>query len=125
MFERFFNVIKSYEWFEIIKFKYVANLLNYEEKLKWTRNLLFKSDKFINSHTKEFIDYYNDLINGGIDKELLFPIFLALTKFYDLKYDGIYEILKYALKFIINTSLQKYYLNILIKQIKVMIFYGN
>ncbi len=98
LFERFFNVIKSYEWFEIIKFKYVANLLNYEEKLKWTRNLLFKSDKFINSHTKEFIDYYNDLINGGIDKELLFPIFLALTKFDDLKYDGIYEILKYALK---------------------------
>jgi hypothetical protein len=98
LFERFFNVIKSYEWFEIIKFKYVANLLNYEEKLKWTRNLLFKSDKFINSHTKEFIDYYNKLINGGIDKELLFPIFLALTKLDDLKYDGIYEILKYALK---------------------------
>lgn len=98
LFERFFNVIKSYEWFEIIKFKYVANLLNYEEKLKWTRNLLFKSDKFINSHTKEFIDYYNELINGGIDKELLFPIFLALTKLDDLKYDGIYEILKYALK---------------------------
>ncbi|WP_044415458.1 AAA family ATPase [Halarcobacter anaerophilus] len=98
LFERFINVIKSYEWFEIIKIKYISNLLDDEEKLKWTRNLLFKSDKFINDYTKKFIDYYNKLINDSIDKELLFPIFLALTKLEDLKYDGIYNILKYTLK---------------------------
>ena len=44
------------------------------------------------------LTHYNELINDNIDKALLFPIFLALTKLEDLKYDGIYTILKYALK---------------------------
>lgn len=98
LFERFFNVVKSYEWFETIKTKYVPNLFDNEKQLKWTRNLLFKSDMFINTYPNEFINHYNELINDGLNKELLFPIFISLTKLEDLKYEGIYEILKYALK---------------------------
>lgn len=98
LFERFFNVIKSYEWFEIVKSKYVLNLSNNEKKSKWTRMLFFKSDKFINNYPNEFINYYNDLITDGLNKELLFPMFLALSKLENLEYDGVYNILKYALK---------------------------
>jgi hypothetical protein len=98
LFERFFNVMKSYEWFEIIKSKYVPNLFDNEEKLKWTRTLLFKSDMFINTYPNEFINYYNELINDGLNKEILFPIFLALTKLENLNFDEVYTILEYTLK---------------------------
>jgi hypothetical protein len=98
LFERFFNVMKSYEWFEIIKSKYVPNLFDNEEKLKWTRTLLFKSDMFINTYPNEFINYYNELINDGLNKELLFPIFISLTKLENLNFDEVYTILEYTLK---------------------------
>ena len=126
LFERFINVIKNYEWFEIIKLQYIANLLDDEEKLKWTKNLLFKSDKFINSYPKELIGYYNELINDDFNKELFFPIFLALHKLEDLKYDGIYEILKYALKVDSNDHFFAEVLSQYIDQTdKGMSFYGS
>ena len=96
LFERFFNVVKDFNWFEIIKSKFIRTLLDEDEKKKWTRLLLFKSEIFINTHTNDIVNYYNELTNHNIDKELLFPIFLSLTKLDNLNIKEIYNILEYS-----------------------------